>query len=1200
MTTSGAVGWRVGDVVDGRYRVARVHEQGGMGVVYRVRHLAWEIDLAVKSPRPEVFRGAADQERFVAEAETWVSLGLHPHVCHCYYVRVLDGVPRVFAEYVEGGSLHDWIRDRRLYEGAAHARILDIAIQTAWGLEHAHGHGLVHRDVKPANVLLDADGVTAKITDFGLARARDLAVTLDSGAPPGTSLLAAGGSGLTPLYASPEQASGEPVGRRTDIYSFAVSVLEMCVGEATWMTGLAAGAALEDYRADGAVAIPPGLGDLLERCLRANPADRPGSMADVAAELIDIYRDVTGEAYPRPAPALADLLTDELNNRAVSLLDLDRHVEADQVFAQALAADPQNARAIYNAGLARWRRGAVSDDAFLDEIEATRADTGDPWEVRFVLAQIHLERGDLGTARELLGELARQRPDEAEIAEALTRAGSGEIVDARAVQSWQVPWPKRPPPRSLWVQTRNSKDVVPLALTPNGRLLAAGGWDGAVRVFDVHSGQRVGLLKGHRTPVHAVDLTPDGRFAVSVSDDETVWFWELTKRKLSGSTKGRRLYASPTPPSWAGDDDRFRSGRGTIRITEDGRRVLYTGADHVFRVWDVDTGRMTVLDDGASDQLVAVSADGRRAMSVRSLRVGHGREDVVRLWDLPSGQCVRELTPGHKPSVSALCFSADGRYAATGGFDDIRLWDLEDGRRVRTLASRSTPKTLALTDDARFLLSGSDYENSIRWWELDEGRCLRTFPAHRDGTTTVRCDPDGRFAFSAGQDGTVRRWALPAGYRGTPLLSRPRAHVELSLLGGRVDALVGAAEQELAAGRYPAALDLLRQARAVDGYERAPRVMAAWWTLARHARRTEPRAAWSSRVLRVGKHSAVDLSGDGGLVAVADAEDGTIRLWDVESGTCSRVLAGHRGVVRSVRFSPDARRLLSSDKDGVVRLWDVGTGGSREVLTVDRKLHQDDRVAVRFSAYGGHVVLSGPDSSIRLLGGDRPREIRTLYGSHVREFHLSDDGRLSAVIGGSQVLLWDLERDQAAHHLRSGSALTTVTGCLSADGRLAIAGDFNGGLRLWDTARGDVIRTFEGPEQRGFHTVLMTADGRFAVSGGYWSPPTVWDVHSGRSIRVLDGHELGANGLVLTPDGRFVLAKQDGYLRLWELDWELAAREATDWDDGAAPYVEAFLRACPQWTDDDLADLVRRLQDVGHGRLRTDGVRARCTGLRLG
>ena len=166
--------WQVGEVILDLYEVTDILGEGGMGTVYKVHHKNWNIDLAVKSPKPEIFAKAGGQENFVREAETWIKLGLHPNTVSCFYVRTLGGIPRVFAEFVEGGSLQDWIENGKLYVGGAQAalsRILDIAIQFAWGLQFAHAQGLIHQDVKPANVLMTSDG-TAKVTDFGLARAR--------------------------------------------------------------------------------------------------------------------------------------------------------------------------------------------------------------------------------------------------------------------------------------------------------------------------------------------------------------------------------------------------------------------------------------------------------------------------------------------------------------------------------------------------------------------------------------------------------------------------------------------------------------------------------------------------------------------------------------------------------------------------------------------------------------------------------------------------------------------------------------------------------------------------------------------------------------------------------------------------------------------------------------------------------------------
>lgn len=143
----------------------------------RVHHRGWNVDLAAKSPRPKFFATEQHRENFEREAETWVHLGLHPHVVFCHYVRRLGSIPRVFAEYVAGGSLEQWIRSGRLYEGGpeqALERILDIAIQLAWGLHYAHEQGLIHQDVKPANVMMTPEGL-AKVTEFGLAKAHAVA-----------------------------------------------------------------------------------------------------------------------------------------------------------------------------------------------------------------------------------------------------------------------------------------------------------------------------------------------------------------------------------------------------------------------------------------------------------------------------------------------------------------------------------------------------------------------------------------------------------------------------------------------------------------------------------------------------------------------------------------------------------------------------------------------------------------------------------------------------------------------------------------------------------------------------------------------------------------------------------------------------------------------------------------------------------------
>jgi predicted Zn finger-like uncharacterized protein len=120
--------WKVGDLILNVYEVRPIngpkndtkhYAEGGMGLVYRVHHRGWDLDLAVKSPKSECFDTEQGKRDFERECKTWIELGLHPNIVSCYYVRRVDGIPRVFAEFVEGGSLEEWIHDGRLYQGPA-------------------------------------------------------------------------------------------------------------------------------------------------------------------------------------------------------------------------------------------------------------------------------------------------------------------------------------------------------------------------------------------------------------------------------------------------------------------------------------------------------------------------------------------------------------------------------------------------------------------------------------------------------------------------------------------------------------------------------------------------------------------------------------------------------------------------------------------------------------------------------------------------------------------------------------------------------------------------------------------------------------------------------------------------------------------------------------------------------------------------
>ena len=340
--------WRAGAKILGEYTIKKELGRGGMGRVWLVRSQSTGRRFAVKQA---LIRDEKHRKAFLTELRTWIDLPEHPNIVPCRFFRTVGEEIVIFADYVDGGSLADWIVKGKL---TSTKQILDVAIQFAWGLHAMHERGLIHQDVKPGNVLMTADGV-AMVTDFGLARAR---LRADDGAfvspalPPGEQSVLVSVGGMTPAYASPEQRAGQPLSRKTDIWSWGVSVLDMLVGGVSCPHGgQIAADVLEDLVGDEHPSsdlrrAPSQLIIILRRCFSRNVAERWGDMGCVATEVESLYANLTGAVRQR-ARASSSLLRagphDRLSTLGVSwddpktwllrALQLAGHdvAEADQV-----------------------------------------------------------------------------------------------------------------------------------------------------------------------------------------------------------------------------------------------------------------------------------------------------------------------------------------------------------------------------------------------------------------------------------------------------------------------------------------------------------------------------------------------------------------------------------------------------------------------------------------------------------------------------------------------------------------------------------------------------------------------------------------------------------------------------------------------------------------------------------------------------
>lgn len=276
----------------GRYEVLEELGQGSMGVVYKAHDPNLDLQVALKVLRPECLQGETIVKRFIAEARVLGRLD-HPNIVRVFNVDEDQGTVFIAMEFVEGEVLGALAKKKKL----SPREIADLGAQVADALGAAHAKGVIHRDVKPGNILVRLDG-RPKITDFGIARIEDTAEHLRTQA----------GEVLgTPAYMSPEQVLGQPVDPRSDIFSLGIILYELCAGVRPFR-GESLGAVFQAITqashvsvAEAAPQTPPSLAAVIEKCLERDPARRFQSGEELAAALRACFPE--GAPAARPAQA---------------------------------------------------------------------------------------------------------------------------------------------------------------------------------------------------------------------------------------------------------------------------------------------------------------------------------------------------------------------------------------------------------------------------------------------------------------------------------------------------------------------------------------------------------------------------------------------------------------------------------------------------------------------------------------------------------------------------------------------------------------------------------------------------------------------------------------------------------------------------------------------------------------------------------
>jgi WD40 repeat protein len=1131
----------------GDYELLEEIARGGMGVVYKARQVSLNRIVAVKMILAGQFASPEDVQRFHREAEAAANLD-HPNIVPIYEVGEHEGQHYFSMKLIEGGSLAQRLSADEWYASKTEQRkAAELLTTVARAVHHAHQRGVLHRDLKPGNILIDPQG-TPYVTDFGLAKRVEAdARQTRTGAIVGT-----------PSYMAPEQARSEKVpSTAVDVYSLGAVLYEMLTGRPPFKAETPLDTVLQvlDREPEPPQKVNPQIDRDLDticlKCLEKDSGKRYGSAEAVAEEL---ERWLNGEpilARPigrmertwrwcRRNPAVASLLaavaaTVLLGTAISCIFAIQANANAKRADEKATEAETNAALATENAQRADQKAGEAENNARLartNEQQALRQkhdaeqqrDRAD-WLLyaqQIALAQSEWEGSNLDRAREILNGCRRDFRgwEHAHLLYLLNR--KRRVLDEQQLASYLA-----------------------VAISPDGKRIVTC-YGGRLQIMDTASGQKT--LSNDNGIVSHVSFSPDGKLVLGDGPAHVI-IWDP-------STGKKNLTIKKAGPVHG------------LSFSPDGKRIVCNSQEWLvsrriwggmIEVWDATTGyEILAIKEGVKASPVAFSPDGKQIVS-------GGLEKTLRIWDVATGKEIVTFkgdVKGDAGAALAVAYSPDGKQVVCSTWDGaVKVWDASTGQEIRTLKA-PTPQYLTMKfesvayslDGKRVVAGRGESSPGLQVWDAATGQEIVSLNPHIN-VTCFALHPDGTHIVFGTGEGSLEIWDATTGQEAV-ILQR------LEAIGSECGASFSPDAKFVISGSFNAQLTV--------------------WDVSTGQKALTLRGAYHGYFSPDGKRIAGGSSG------------GTLKVWDAATGREALVLKGyHVGPA----FTPDGKHIVGGSFDRTLTSWNARTGqqlfsrkepseaiASWSLSSAITRHYQDgsydsvvpvwnssrtrmellkrkrpprsvpsgtvpDReydplkpltVNARrnwnwgeaFSDQAGRQIAGSP--ALSLEGRSYSWPVLSPEGNRILSQSLSGALRICDV-ATDQVIRTLSDVPRAASDVPGGRFDQFIGLAFSDDGR-QVAGT-SGDLSVWDTATGK--KTFYHQGRVGSSEALSLAfspDGKRLVSGSSNGALTVSDLSTGKDMLNFKGHTGNVFGVAFSPDGKRIVSgcSWDGTVKVWD------------------------------------------------------------------